>query len=263
MATNRVLRSSQTRNVREALADTETVTHPHKTFTTASELNLSPIAHGKRKREDDAQLNHKVEGQRLSTRRRTTTRTNEASKAHGRILSSSSKPSKRLPRPTAPHVTNAPLITPKGSRVLALPLPDQDSRSRKSIVAKLITSTANVLSKACTHLIQTDTRMRPLIEAYSCDIFSPEGLAEECEPFKTIASGIMGQQVSGAAASSIKRKFVGLFQPPKEQTADGFFPSPHQVADCTVSFLRQAGLSERKAEYIKVSEDPRSSVPGR
>jgi len=29
------------------------------------------------------------------------------------------------------------------------------------------------------------------------------------------------------------------------------FPTPSQVVACTVPFLRQAGLSERKAEYIK------------
>ena len=64
----------------------------------------------------------------------------------------------------------------------------------------------------------------------------------------------MAQQVSGAAASSIKRKFVELFSRPfneekvEEATA---FPTPTQVAACDVAFLRQAGLSQRKAEYIK------------
>ena len=86
--------------------------------------------------------------------------------------------------------------------------------------------------------------MKPLIEAHPCDIFSPKGLAEECEPFRTLSSGIMGQ---------IKKKFIYLFEPPVDRAADNFFPTPQQVASCSVPFLRQAGLSERKAEYIKVS----------
>lgn len=64
----------------------------------------------------------------------------------------------------------------------------------------------------------------------------------------------MAQQVSGAAASSIKRKFVGLFSRPldEEKVEDAkTFPTPAQVAACNVPFLRQAGLSERKAEYIQ------------
>lgn len=64
----------------------------------------------------------------------------------------------------------------------------------------------------------------------------------------------MAQQVSGAAANSIKNKFVALFRDDGEaaqSTSKSFFPSPAQVAPCEVSFLRKAGLSARKAEYIK------------
>ena len=56
--------------------------------------------------------------------------------------------------------------------------------------------------------------------------------------------------MSGAAASAIKRKFIGLFH--QGQSPDqAQFPTPQQVAACDVPFLRQAGLSERKAEYIQ------------
>jgi len=53
-------------------------------------------------------------------------------------------------------------------------------------------------------------------------------------------------QVSGAAASSIKRKFVSLFDP-----CPTGFPSPAQVAATNIPRLRSAGLSQRKAEYIQ------------
>lgn len=96
--------------------------------------------------------------------------------------------------------------------------------------------------------------MKPLIERHHCRTFSPEGLAEEIDPFESLCSGIISQQVSGAAAKSIKSKFVDLFN----ETAEGAdiplgrtFPKPSQIVERTISFLRTAGLSERKAEYIK------------
>lgn len=96
--------------------------------------------------------------------------------------------------------------------------------------------------------------LQPLIEKHYCRVFCPEGLAEECDPFRSLCSSIMAQQVSGAAASSIKKRFIGLFDGPLDEEKveiNKAFPTPAQVAACEIAFLRQAGLSERKAEYIK------------
>lgn len=89
--------------------------------------------------------------------------------------------------------------------------------------------------------------MRPLIEQHHCRVFSPEGLAERIDPFESLSSGIISQQVSGAAAKSIKAKFLALFD---EKPGDRF-PHPSQVAGRSLENLRTAGLSQRKAEYIK------------
>ena len=111
--------------------------------------------------------------------------------------------------------------------------------------------------------------MAPLVAKHHCRIFAPEGLAEPVDPFRALCSGIMAQQVSGAAASAIKRRFMGLFNEPppavngasgvREEGADEEamtertwgFPTPAQVAASDVATLRTAGLSQRKAEYIK------------
>ncbi len=159
-----------------------------------------------------------------------------------------------LDRPAEPHRTNAPLITPKGSRLVTYPNESVDASPSKTGIPRPTTTTGHILEQACAHLIKVDPRFEPLIERHYCRVFCPEGLAEECNPFQSLCSGIMAQQVSGAAASSIKRKFVGLFNEPAaegEAAEDQAFPTPEQVAPCTVPFLRQAGLSERKAEYIK------------
>ena len=191
---------------------------------------------------------------RLQTPDSSPHKTNEGSGhnsgAAGEIVSLSD----RSGRPAEPHRTNAPLLTPKGSRVVMYTKHTAEASPSKTGLPRPITTTGHILEDACAHLIQTDPRLKPVIDQHYCHPFCPDGLAEECDPFKTLCSSIMAQQVSGAAASSIKRKFIGLFHPSLDEgqaTEDRIFPSPVQVADCTVPFLRQAGLSERKAEYIK------------
>lgn len=156
-------------------------------------------------------------------------------------------------RPAEPHITNALLKTPGGSRVATYTADNITSSSSPTSVPKPTTTTNHLLNEACAHLINVDPRLKAVIEQNHCQIFSPEGLAEEVDPFRSLASGIMAQQVSGAAATSIKKKFIGLFN---DTPADGAqpvawkFPTPTQVAAKDVSFVRQAGLSGRKAEYI-------------
>lgn len=159
-----------------------------------------------------------------------------------------------------PHMTNAPLRNPDGSGLIT---------SSKDIVTEVFanrtqtetlpprpfSTTEDLLKQACDHLINVDARLKPLIEKYPCPLFSAHGLAEEIDPFESLCSGIMSQQISGAAAASVKKKFIGLFDP--ESSSDekprhlGNFPSPARVAASDVAFLRGAGLSQRKAEYIK------------
>ncbi len=157
-------------------------------------------------------------------------------------------------RPAEPHRTNAPLITPKGSRLVTYNQETADASPSKTGIPRPTTTTSHILDEACAHLIKMEPMLQPLIERHYCRVFCPEGLAEECDPFRSLCSSIMAQQVSGAAASSIKRKFVGLFNRPldEEKIEEAkVFPTPAQVAASDVAFLRQAGLSARKAEYIK------------
>lgn len=138
-------------------------------------------------------------------------------------------------------MTNAQLQTPRGSRIVGRPREDVEPSA----------TTDNILSKACAHLIAVDPKLKPVIEAHHCRIFSPEGLAEPIEPFRSLVSGICGQQVSGAAASSIKNKFVALFNADAAPGAPHAWPTPERVAATDLAVLRTAGLSQRKAEYVQ------------
>ncbi|CAK7265424.1 3-methyladenine DNA glycosylase [Sporothrix epigloea] len=142
-----------------------------------------------------------------------------------------------------PDSSNATLVSPETSRIVsALPL-----ASLQTPAAQSKTTTENILDEACAHLIRVDPRIKPVIEAHYCKVFSPASLAEKVDPFESLASGIISQQVSGAAARAIKDRFVNLFQREDEQP----FPHPSQVAVKSIEELRAAGLSQRKAEYLR------------
>jgi len=156
----------------------------------------------------------------------------------------------RTNRPVNPLLTNAPLMSPETSRVI-INKPIDGVSPVKGVSSHAKATTGNVLEDALAHLLKTEPLLRPVVEKHHCQIFSPEGLAEEIDPFNSLASGIISQQVSGAAARSIKAKFVALFNPNADPTQGHAFPTPSQVAASDIPTLRTAGLSQRKAEYIK------------
>lgn len=97
--------------------------------------------------------------------------------------------------------------------------------------------------------------------ARSCKPFQGEQ-TEPFNPFRSLVTSLLGQQISWLAARSITHKFVRLFYPnlpeklppagssgPKLETP---FPTPHQVLELEDRFstLRSAGLSGRKVEYV-------------
>lgn len=150
-------------------------------------------------------------------------------------------------RLVVPNGTNAPLVTPETHRVFANKSMDQVSPSKQPNIKS---STEDVLEKALAHLVKVEPNLKPVIDRHRCHVFSQEGLAEEIDPFRSLASGIISQQVSGAAAKSIKAKFVALFNTDKPDAATHTFPTPSQVCARTIESLRPAGLSQRKAEYV-------------
>ncbi|KAI9274081.1 DNA glycosylase [Helicostylum pulchrum] len=71
--------------------------------------------------------------------------------------------------------------------------------------------------------------------------------ADGSNPFMSLTRSIVYQQIHGKAAASIYARFLNLFDPPNET----WFPTPAQVLAKNDTELRSAGLSGRKAEYIR------------
>lgn len=154
-----------------------------------------------------------------------------------------------LHQPTEPHETIPNLQVPGCSRPIANA---REAINFHASESHLPIANGTLLEQACDHLIRVDSRLKPLIEKYPCQVFSTEGLAEEVDPFESLCNGILSQQVSGAAAKSIRNKFIALFHTTSAGNSKiAKYPQPLDVAACDISFLRQAGLSQRKAEYIK------------
>lgn len=110
---------------------------------------------------------------------------------HG--VNGSMDPPPALNRLAVPGGTNAALITPETHRLVASKPVDQVSPSKQPGIK---TTTENILDQAIAHLIQTEPKLKPIIEKHPCGVFSPEGLAEEIDPFNSLVSGIISQQVS-------------------------------------------------------------------
>ncbi|KIL66179.1 hypothetical protein M378DRAFT_124113 [Amanita muscaria Koide BX008] len=109
------------------------------------------------------------------------------------------------------------------------------------------------------HLISVDRRFEKLFNHTPCKPFEE---LETVHPFSALAASILGQQISSMAARTITHRFKRLFDPTlpenpvecvdhKTALQSLFFPSPQQVGYATVETLKSAGLSTRKAEYVK------------
>ncbi|KAI5813445.1 DNA glycosylase [Pyronema omphalodes] len=167
--------------------------------------------------------------------------------------------SKNHSRPIVPTVTTVPILSLNdASTASTASTSNIDSTATANIPTATIVepitsssatdSTDTIFSKALSHLIQTDSRFSGLIERHPCPLFTASGLCEVQNPFASLCSGVISQQVSGAAAKSIKAKFISLFS---DELHDGdSFPSPEMVLRKDIPTLRTAGLSERKAEYV-------------
>ncbi|KAG8826434.1 hypothetical protein FRB91_007479 [Serendipita sp. 411] len=106
------------------------------------------------------------------------------------------------------------------------------------------------------HLINADPRFSGIFERLKCRPFVQ---LERVEPFRTLTTSIISQQISWKAARSVNWKFMRLYDdslpenipPPDEYVPPERFPPPHIVAETDLATLRSAGLSARKAEYIQ------------
>ena len=99
--------------------------------------------------------------------------------------------------------------------------------------------TPDYWDEACKHLARRDRVMKKLIPQ-----FGEARLQSRGDAFTTLARSIVGQQISVKAAQSVWDRLVALLGGPSTRVA------PDRVEAMQAAVLRQAGLSQRKAEYL-------------
>ncbi|KAF4621205.1 hypothetical protein D9613_000671 [Agrocybe pediades] len=127
-----------------------------------------------------------------------------------------------------------------------------DTEEPESFVPAVLTFD---FQEAKNHLIGVDHRFEDLFNKMKCKPFEQ---LEQVHPFRALATSILGQQISWLAARSITHRFIRLYDPSLPEKPDDeqrraitFFPTPYQVSKTDIDVLRTAGLSARKAEYIR------------
>lgn len=98
-------------------------------------------------------------------------------------------------------------------------------------------NSVNIAPHILEHLSR-DSVMRKLIE--SCRLKERPG---QPSVYEALLRSIVFQQLSGASASTIHRRFLDLFP--------NRFPDPGRLIEMREDELRQAGLSRQKADYVQ------------
>ncbi|TFK44684.1 DNA glycosylase [Crucibulum laeve] len=206
-----------------------------------------------------------------TTRSATRSATTESATTAPALSSNAQTPQKRKADATAMKETQPKKSRSTKAKAATKSSVDNDTAAQLSVATQVAVATdAEDLSavlvpavltfsfeEAKQHLIGIDHRFEDLFEKMKC---KPYEHLERVHPFRALTVSILGQQISWLAARSITHKFRRLFDPslPEKATdheesksVTASFPTPAQVANTSIETLRTAGLSARKAEYVK------------
>lgn len=106
------------------------------------------------------------------------------------------------------------------------------------------------MEKAIAHFKEHDPKLASYLNEDTIENFRRRIARKRgVDPFRTLAGGIIYQQIHGKAAASIEARFIQLFD-----TSDTpKYPSPDDVLSKSIEELRSAGLSARKVCILALS----------
>ena len=126
-------------------------------------------------------------------------------------------------------------------------LPRRPAKRRKTVPQPLLPPKLSFsYPDAVSHLCRFDPRFRKLFDTVPCKPFQEP--IEAVDPFRTLVTSIIGQQVSWMAARAITKRFREYFD-----VGEDDFPTAAQVAKEEPPKIKEVGLSMRKAEYGRSS----------
>jgi DNA-3-methyladenine glycosylase II len=104
----------------------------------------------------------------------------------------------------------------------------------------MITSATFSIEDALVHLRKTDSALGALI-----DRVGAYDAPRRSDPYAALVRAILFQQLAGAAATAIQRKFFALY------SAEDKPPAPPQLLETSDEQFRSAGVSRQKAGYLR------------
>src|ERR687892_2522786 len=96
------------------------------------------------------------------------------------------------------------------------------------------------VQKAVAYLRSADPVLAALM-----DRAGPYAAPRRSDPYAALVRAILYQQLAGAAAASIQKKFFALY------STDDVPPSPAQILETTDEQFRSVGVSRQKAGYLR------------
>jgi DNA-3-methyladenine glycosylase II len=96
------------------------------------------------------------------------------------------------------------------------------------------------IEEALAHLRGADAKLASVI-----DRVGPYDAPRRADPYAALVRAILFQQLAGAAANAIQRRFFGLYG--SEDTP----PAPPQILETTDEQFRAAGISRQKMGYMR------------
>jgi DNA-3-methyladenine glycosylase II len=102
----------------------------------------------------------------------------------------------------------------------------------------MLLASPSELRTATSYLSSHDVVLRSVITSSPvCDI------TPHTDYYGALVNSIVGQQLSVKAAGAIRKRFMALF--------NNSFPAPEQILETSVEQLREIGLSNAKAKYVR------------
>lgn len=182
------------------------------------------------------------------------------------VEAGSSKAVKKVVKRSAAAVVPPVVLTEEEQAILLEETKNSEKKAEEEKVLLHPAITIN-FADARSHLINVDQRWKSLMDSMECSTF--QGKDTAFNPFRSLVTSIIGQQISYLAARAVTYRFTRLFYPhlpekmspstsapttaaPSTLETSSPFPTPSMVLALAnpTEALRSAGLSGRKTEYV-------------
>lgn len=142
----------------------------------------------------------------------------------------------------------------KVDKVIKSPTKTKKPLKKKPVVDTEYPTLSNPqqMTQALEHLKRADPKLFRFISTVKepCVLSLPRDTAHQSS-YVSLCQSIIYQQLAGKAAQAILQRFVQRFGTPVDSEDEYKFPEPSVVIELNLDEMKQTGVGQRKAEYLK------------